>query len=61
MLKCWEADMNNRICFKEIVTELTRESNESYPMEISTNKGCATVMPCTELVKEPSKDHATES
>ena len=30
MLKCWEADVDNRICFKEIVAELTRESSEVY-------------------------------
>ena len=26
MLKCWEADVDNRICFKEIVAQLARES-----------------------------------
>ena len=26
MLKCWEADADNRICFKEIIAELARES-----------------------------------
>ena len=25
MLKCWEADVENRLCFKEIVSELTEE------------------------------------
>ena len=25
MLKCWEADVDNRICFKEIIAELAKE------------------------------------
>ena len=56
MLKCWEADIDNRICFKEIVTELTQET-------IETDKDCVTVMSydVAELPKEPREDYATES
>ena len=28
MLKCWEADVENRLCFKEIVCELTEEISD---------------------------------
>ena len=60
MLKCWEADVDGRICFKEIVMELTREVSDSYATESSTDKDYVTVMPCTELARELSEDHATK-
>ena len=60
MLKCWEADVDDRICFKEIVAELT---NETPATESSADKDYVTIKPCdvAELTKEPSEDHATES
>ena len=63
MLKCWEADVDSRICFKEIIAELIREANETYATESSANKDYVTIMSCdvAELAKEPSEDHATES
>jgi len=33
MLKCWEADVESRICFKEIVTELNEEVSKGYVIE----------------------------
>ena len=61
MLKCWEADVDSRICFKEIVAELTRESSKIQGNKSSTNKDYVTVMPYTELGREPSEDPVTES
>ena len=63
MLKCWEADGDNRICFEEIVAELSREINETNGTETSGNKDYANVKPCdvAKQTKEPSKAHATES
>ena len=46
MLKCWEADVKSRVCFEEIVTELTKEASEVYAIESSANKDYMTVMPC---------------
>ena len=37
MLKCWEANVVNRVCFKEIVAELTSEASEVYITENSAN------------------------
>ena len=45
MLKCWEADVKSRVCFKEIVAELTKEASEVYAIESSGNKDYVTVMP----------------
>ena len=39
MLKCWEADVDSRFSFQEIVTELTRETCEIHTAESSSNKG----------------------
>ena len=63
MLKCWERDVDNRICFKEIVAELTSEGNETYATESSADKDYVNVIPCdvTKLTKVPSKVHPTES
>ena len=33
MLKCWEADVDSRICFEEIVMELNEEVNKGYVIE----------------------------
>ena len=33
MLKCWEVDIDSRICFKEIVAELIREDSETHATE----------------------------
>ena len=33
MLKCWEANVHNRICFKEIVADLTREASDVHATE----------------------------
>ena len=46
MLKCWEADVDNRICFKEIVAELTKEASEVYATENCDDLKYVTVMPC---------------
>ena len=44
MLKCWEVDIDSRICFKEIVAELTREASETHMTEgfakLSSNRLC---------------------
>ena len=63
MLKCWEADTDNRICFEEIVAELSREINETNGTETSGNKDYGNVKPCdvAKLTEVPSKAHATES
>ena len=60
MLKCWEGDGDNRICFKEIVAELSREINETNSTETSGNKDYE---PCdvAKLTEVPSKAHATKS
>ena len=60
MLKCWEADVDSRICFKEIIVELTREV---YATKNSADSDYVTVVPChtTELTKEPSDGYATEN
>ena len=57
MLKCWEADVDNRICFEEIVAELTRETNAT---ETSGNKDYVNVKSCdvAKLTEVPSKAHA---
>ena len=46
MLKCWKANVDSRISFKEIVAELTKEASESHTTEISANKDYTTAMPC---------------
>ena len=61
MQKCWEADVDSRICFKEIVVELTRKASDTYATETSTNKDCVTVISCIGLGKESSEDLAIES
>ena len=33
MLKCWETDVETRICFGEIVTELIEEVSKGYVIE----------------------------
>ena len=33
MLKCWEADVESRVCFGEIVTELSEEVSKGYVIE----------------------------
>ena len=62
MLKCWEADADNRIHFKEIVAELTKQPSEVYATEKSDDLDYVTVMPChmTELTKEHNEVHTTE-
>ena len=37
MLKCWEADVESRICFGEIVTELEEEVSKGYVIESLDN------------------------
>ena len=33
MLKCWEADVEKRICFNEIVSELIEEVGKGYVID----------------------------
>ena len=33
MLKCWEVDVEKRLCFKEILLELSEEMIEDYVIE----------------------------
>ena len=33
MLKCWEADVEQRACFGEIVVELSEEASRGYVIE----------------------------
>ena len=33
MLKCWEVDVESRVCFGEIVTELSEEVSKGYVIE----------------------------
>jgi len=33
MLKCWEADVEERICFNEIVLELIEEVGKGYVID----------------------------
>ena len=33
MLKCWEADVDSRFCFEEIVIELNEEVSKGYVIE----------------------------
>ena len=33
MLKCWEADVEKRLCFKEILFELSEEIIEDYVID----------------------------
>jgi len=33
MLKCWEADIEKRICFNEIVSELIEEVGKGYVID----------------------------
>ena len=33
MLRCWEADVESRICFEEIVAELSEEVGKGYVIE----------------------------
>ena len=33
MLKCWEADVEKRLCFKEILLELSEEIIEDYVID----------------------------
>jgi len=33
MLRCWEASVESRICFKEIVVELNEEVSKGYVIE----------------------------
>lgn len=63
MLKCWEADVDNRNCFEEIVAELTREINEITATETSGNNDYADVKPCdvAKLTEVPGNVHATKS
>ena len=63
MLKCWEADVDNRICFKEIVAELTKEAGKVCATENSDDLNYVTVMPChiTELTKEHNEICTTEN
>ena len=46
MLKCWEADVDSRISFKEIVAELTKEACEIHATKSSADKGYTSSMPC---------------
>ena len=57
MLKCWETDVDNRICFKEIVAELTKEASEVYATENSDDLNYVTVMPCHVTDHELTKKH----
>ena len=33
MMKCWETDVDSRICFGEIVTKLSEEVSKGYVIE----------------------------
>ena len=62
MLKCWEADVDNRICFEEIVAELTSEASKVYPSNNSADSDYVNIMPhqMTELPQEePVEVYAT--
>lgn len=37
MLKCWEVDVESRICFEEIVTQLNEEVSKGYVIESLDN------------------------
>ena len=37
MIKCWETDVNSRISFEEIVTELSEEVSKGYVIESLDN------------------------
>ena len=64
MLKCWEADVDNRICFEEIVAELTGEASKAYPSNDSADSGYVKITPhqMTETPqKEPVEVYTTEN
>ena len=65
MLKCWEADVDNRICFKEIVAELTKQASEVNATENSDDLKYVTVMSCHmtdhKLTRECNEACTTES
>ena len=40
MLKCWEVDVESRLCFKEIVSELTKEVSNICATECTADEEC---------------------
>ena len=40
MLKCWEADVKNRLCFNKIVSELSKEISNICATECTANEEC---------------------
>ena len=53
MLKCWEADAKSRLCFKEIVAQLTKEEGSTIcAIESSANMDYIHAVPHSETTNQ---------